>query len=71
MDLLGEQSADTLKHKEARHISGDNVAGRVHRFLERFSRLQEAISIFTMMFLSCQHFSFICVGLYDISKNNK
>lgn len=67
--LVGQESADTLKYKEAKYVSGENVACRAQRFFS--ARLQETISIFTMMFLSCQHFSFICVGLYDISKNNK
>jgi len=68
---LEKETADTLKYRKAKYLSGENVVGRVQKFLELFARFQAAISIFTMIFLSCQHFSFICVGLYDISKNNK
>lgn len=54
--LLGKGSADSLEYEEAKYVSGENVAGRVQSCLEHvFARLQEAISIFTMMFLSCQH----------------
>lgn len=55
--LWGKERADSLKYKEAKYVMRENVAGRVQSFLELFiARLQEAISIFTMMFLSCQHF---------------
>lgn len=34
--LLGKESAGILKYKEASYVSGENVAGRVQRFLEHF-----------------------------------
>lgn len=38
MVLLGKENADTLKCKEAKYVSGENVAGRVQRFLEPFCK---------------------------------